>query len=108
MPATWNPSAVEHYGSPLNTVSPHPAAATILAACHLCHGVPLAATTAAAGRLTPAIMALILVILAILGGVARGLADLTAVLLRLAAAMTSVLFILVIIIVVAVVVLMHH
>ena len=97
----------------MDTIASHLAVATQLAARHLSYPHPLAAAqmvghSAGAGRMTLAVVILIIAILAAMKSAVGGLSGLLSELLRALAAMTSILFTLVIAIGAVVVLLVHH
>ena len=95
----------------MNTIAPHLAMATVLAARHL-RLVALSAAPGlaaqAAGGMILIIMALATALMAALASAVRGLVALLSEFLRVAAAMTSFLFTTVIVVVVAAALVVHH
>jgi hypothetical protein len=95
----------------VNTITPHLAVATVLAARHLSSWRPSAIApkaTLAAGGTSIAVVFLVVAFLALMASAARGLAAVLAEFLRVAAAMTSFLFTVAMAVAVAVVLLLHH
>lgn len=92
----------------MNTIAPHLAVATVLAARHLSYIRPSATVRMAAQAAGATIAVLALAFLVAIAWAARSLVALLAQFLQVAAAMTSVLFTMVIAVVVAVALLVHH